>query len=604
MKLQTSCKWLAVAVATMAVSFADAQDRELEIEHLSDSHTFVRVNTARKYILLPVQESAPEATINIVADTRLDQTINVRLAINKADYYVPFELTPYQEMNVILDINQTTGRETARNAREDACWKEIKTSDSFDTANREKFRGTFHFSPAYGWMNDSNGMVYKDGVYHLFYQHNPYGSMWGNMNWGHAASTDLVHWTHMPVAIAPNALGTVFSGSAVVDKDNTAGFGANAIVAMYTSAGKDQTQSLAYSTDNGKTFHIYEKNPVITYNIPDFRDPKLFWNDETGKWNVVLASGQEVRYYSSPNLKDWTYESSFGHGYGNHDGVWECPDMIKVPVEGTNESKWVLILNINPGGPFGGSATQYFTGDFDGHKFTCDSKPETTKWMDYGKDHYATVTWSNAPHGRHIALAWMSNWQYANDVPTQQFRSSNSIPRDLYLYKQNGETYLASAPSREMEALRGKAVRKGGYTVSGTKEIRNFLAGNKGTYEILLNFQSGSAGKFGCTLSNKEGEKVVFTYNMSEGTLAVDRTRSGKTDFSKDFPVITKAPVPQQKLYQLRLIVDKSSIEAFGDNGKVCLTNLVFPTSPYDDLTLFSQGGKSKVTGLTIYPLD
>ena len=278
--------------------------------------------------------------------------------------------------------------------------------------------------------------------------------------------------------------------------------------------------------------------------------------------------------------------------------------MIKVPVKGTGRSKWVLILNINPGGPFGGSATQYFVGDFDGHRFTCDSRPETVKWMDYGKDHYATVTWSNAPDGRHIALAWMSNWQYANNVPTRQFRSSNSVPRDLYLYEQNGETYLASSPSKEIEALRGTAIKKGNFVVNKAKEWKDFLNDNAGTYEIIATFRPGEAEQFGLTLSNKTGEKTMFTYNLVGKTLEADRTQSGLTDFSNDFPAVTQAPIARQKEYQLRLIVDKSSIEAFSDDGKACLTNLIFPTTPYTNLTFFSRGGKCNITNVTIYPLS
>lgn len=600
MKLKASISLIAIGSIMVLPAFAQQQD--LNIEHLSDNHTFVRVNTNKKYILLPIQDSAPESSVNVITGSKSDRILQIRLAMSKVDYYVPFDMSVYKGKHVLLDVIQQAGRESIRNAKDDACWQEIKTSDTFDASNREKYRLSYHFSPAYGWMNDPNGMVYKDGEYHLFYQHNPYGSMWGNLSWGHATSTDLVHWKHEPVALFPDALGAIFSGSAVVDKDNTAGFGKGAIVAMYTSAGASQTQSLAYSLDNGKTFQKYDLNPVITDHIPDFRDPKVFWNDDTKKWNVVLAAGQEVKFYSSSNLKDWTFESSFGHGYGNHGGVWECPDLVKLPVKGTNKSKWVLLLNINPGGPFGGSATQYFTGDYDGHKFVCDSKPETTKWMDYGKDHYATVTWSNAPEGRSIALAWMSNWQYANDVPTRQFRSSNSVPRDLSLYEEGGETYLTSTPSKEMLALRGKPVHYSGFSVSKSKEIKDFLKNNRGTYEILVTLQPKSKD-FGMTLSNEKGEKTVFTYNLDKKTFSMDRTKSGLTDFSKDFAAVTTAPLTGSASYTLRLLVDKSSIEVFDREGRFCMTNLVFPTETYNSLSFFTAGGKCKITKLTVYPL-
>ena len=393
---------------------------------LSENHAMVRLETGCKYVLLPVEEKAENANIRIIGmENQCTRRPNVRLAVDNVDYYVPLEVKDGQ----LLDIIFHGDRRTTGNMKGFACWKEMKFSDTFDTTNREKFRPAYHHTPQYGWMNDPNGMFYKDGEWHLYYQYNPYGSLWENMTWGHSVSKDLVHWEALPLAIEADALGTIFSGSCVVDKDNTAGFGKNAVIAFYTSAGEAQTQSMAYSTDGGRTFNKYGKNPVVTFNAPDFRDPKVFWYDGTNRWIMMLAVGQEMQIWSSANLKDWQKESSFGSEYGNHGGVWECPDLLKI------EDKWVLICNINPGGPFCGSATQYFVGDFDGHKFTCESMPKVTKWLDYGKDHYATVSFSNAPDGRTVVLAWMSNWQYANQVPTRQFRSANSIARDLGLFK-------------------------------------------------------------------------------------------------------------------------------------------------------------------------
>jgi Beta-fructosidases (levanase/invertase) len=316
--------------------------QNLEIAHLSDSQTLVRVSGKDRYVLLPVQETAPEASLKVLADATLQQTIDVRLATDQVDYYVPLDLSAWAGKNILLDITMTQGRGFRRDPSDDVCWEEMKTSAVFDTANREAFRPAYHFSPAYGWMNDPNGMVYKDGLWHLFFQYNPYGSVWGNMTWGHAVTKDLVHWEQWDNAIVPNALGAVFSGSAVVDKENVSGFGHDAIVAMYTSAGASQTQSLAWSNDGGKTFQVYGKNPVITGDVPDFRDPKMFYDGQTRQWKVVLAAGQEVQFWSSDNLKDWTYESSFGQTYGNHNGVWECPDLVQI------DGKWVLLLNINP----------------------------------------------------------------------------------------------------------------------------------------------------------------------------------------------------------------------------------------------------------------
>lgn len=335
---------------------------------------------------------------------------------------------------------------------------------------------------------------------------------------------------------------------------------------MYTSAGQSQTQSLAYSTDNGHTFTKYTGNPVIVSNTPDFRDPKIFWNEEIGKWNMILAEGQHMKIYSSSNLKDWTHESDFGEGYGNHDGVWECPDLLKMG------DRWLLICNINPGGPFGGSATQYFIGTFDGRKFMCEDAPEVTKWMDWGKDHYATVTFSNAPDGRHVAMPWMSNWQYANDVPTKQYRSANGLPRDLGLFSYQGKTYCSVKPSPEvMNAFASKPVKR----LSDACRIDVRLRANT----II-------------TLSNGQGETVTMTYNAKNETFEMDRTKSGDTSFSSNFATVTKAPT-YGKINTLQIFIDKSSIEVFDADGKMAMSNIVFPSSPYTQLTV--KGGKARI---------
>ena len=544
-----------------------------EVQFLSNNHSLYRINSdnqSKKYLLLPVQESAEVSNIKVIGSSRQLKTLNVRLANNHIDYYVPLCLQEFDdEKGLMLDVHVNGTYRTDGGISTFSCWKNMSFSDTFDIQNREQYRPVYHHTPAYGWMNDPNGMFYKDGVWNLYFQHNPYGSQWENMTWGHSTSTDLVHWKYEGDAVEPDALGTVFSGSAVVDMENTSGFGKGAVIALYTSAGESQTQSLVYSTDNGKTFHKFEGNPVITSNVPDFRDPHMFWNEDIKKWNMILAAGQHMEIYSSDNLKDWKYESSFGEKYGNHGGVWECPDLMKMKVRGTDKEKWMLICNINPGGPSGGSATQYFVGDFDGHKFTCDSKPEVTKWMDYGKDHYATVTFDNAPEGRRVAIAWMSNWQYANQVPTQQYRSGNSIPRDLGLFEYKGETYCSVVPSPEMTAARSKKV--------GKKLTESC--------EMVVNLKGNAT----ITLSNDKGEKVVMLYDAKAETFSMDRTKSGKVDFSKDFASVTKAPT-YGKISQLRIFIDKSSIEALDADGKMSMTNLVFPSKPYNKVTVKGKG--------------
>ena len=565
---------LSVLIALASIGTACAQ----ETQFLSNNHCLYRIQQKDKCLLLPVQESAEMSNIKVIAGNKQMKSLNVRLAMNKVDYYVPFYLDEFnEEKTLALDIHVNGNYRNDGGISTFTCWKNIKTAESFDTTNREQYRPLYHHTPAYGWMNDPNGMFFKDGVWHLYFQHNPYGSQWENMTWGHSTSTDLIHWTFQGDPIQPDAWGSIFSGSSVVDKNNTAGFGENAIVALYTSAGENQTQSMAYSTDNGKTFTKYDGNPIITSNVPDFRDPHMFWNEDIKKWNMILAAGQQMNIYSSDNLKDWKFESSFGAEYGSHGGVWECPDLMKMKVRGTDKEKWMLVCNINPGGPSGGSATQYFVGDFDGHKFTCESKPEVTKWMDYGKDHYATVTFDNAPNGRHVALAWMSNWQYANQVPTMQYRSANSIPRDLGLFEYKGNTYCSVTPSEEITAARCKKPSK------SLSEACEMVVNLKGDATI--------------TLSNSKGEKVVMTYKAKDETFSMDRTLSGKTDFSSDFAAITTAPV-YGKMNKLRIFIDKSSIEVFDNDGKMAMTNLVFPTRPYDKVTI-----KGKTKKYAVYKL-
>ena len=543
----------------------------------------------------------PDVRVSMIVNNKEVNVADVRLAVNRVDYFVPLDLSDYAGKNILLKF-KLGSNDPIRGKLSAVCCKEMKLSDTFDTGNREKFRPTYHFSPLYGWMNDPNGMVYKDGEYHLFYQHNPYGSKWGNMHWGHAISKDLINWEHRPDAITPDALGTIFSGSAVVDTDNTAGFGAGAIVAIYTQNSDRQVQSIAYSTDNGRSFTKYENNPVLTSDARDFRDPKVFWHKETQRWIMLLAVGQEMQIFSSSNLKDWAFESSFGEGQGAHGGVWECPDLFELPVDGTNEKKWVLLCNLNPGGPFGGSATQYFVGTFNGKEFVNES-PSKTKWMDWGKDHYATVTWSDAPDNRRIAIAWMSNWQYANDVPTSQYRSPNSVPRDLSLFTVDGETYLQSAPSPELLKLRDIS-KKRSFKVNGTRTIKDMIAGNEGAYEIELTIENQHADVIGFRLYNDKGEEVDMQYDMKEKKFSMDRRKSGEVGFNENFPMLTWTTIESGKdELKLRLFVDKSSVEAFGDGGRFVMTNQVFPSEPYTHIDFYSKGGAYKVDSFVIYKL-
>lgn len=570
------------------------------VRHLVSEQSIVSLDVKENYMLLPVQDDAPEGKICIVRNNVQEGTfMNVRLARERVDSYVPFVLSAYKGQHISIDIQGVP-----ENA---LCWKELKMSDSFDMTNKEKFRPVYHHTPAYGWMNDPNGMFYKNGVYHLYFQYNPYGSVWGNMHWGHSTSTDLMHWKFEGCAIVPDAWGAIFSGSCVVDHNNTAGFGKGAVVAFYTSAkatpwGDVQSQSMAYSLDNGKTFTKYEGNPILTSSERDFRDPKVFWYAPGKHWVMMLAVGQHMEIYSSANLKEWKKESEFGAMQGAHGGVWECPDLVEIPVEGTREKKWVLICNLNPGGPFGGSAAQYFVGSFDGKKFVNES-PTQTKWMDWGKDNYATVTWNNAPDGRCIALGWMSNWQYANNVPTRQYRSANTLARDLTLYREGQELYLKSTPSVEVKKARGEKVSISSFKVSDKHEVMLFNDG-QGAYEIEMVIQNAGSSKIGFALLNEKGEKVDMYYDLNRKLFVMDRSESGIVDFSRDFPAVTVAPVNTDKELTLRLFVDCSSVEAFGEDGKFVMTNLVFPSVPYRKMSLESDKNGYVVKSLNVYKLQ
>lgn len=596
----------------MTIFSAKAADNNIKVEHLDINNTLVRIsgdNTGR-YLMMPVQESIDDATVNVVVDDKLEKTFYVRLAKSKVDYSVPFDLSPYEGHDVVLNIITSQNRSNVREAKEDCCWNMFSITNDFDTANREKYRPAFHHTPEYGWMNDPNGMFYKDGTYHLYYQWNPYGSKWQNMTWGHSTSKDLINWEHHPAAIEPNGLGAVFSGSSAIDKENSAGFGENKVVALYTSAGVSQIQSLAHSNDDGETFEIYPGNPILTLDS-EARDPNMFWNPETKEWTLVLAHAleHEMLFFTSPDLKTWTLQSSFGKGLGAQGGVWECPDLFELPVGNGKQKKWVLICNINPGGPFGGSGIQYFTGDFDGKTFKVDTDANgnvATKWLDFGKDNYALVSWSDSPDNRRTAIGWMSNWQYAAEVPTMQFRSANTLPRDIELFKANdGQIYAASIPSPELVDLRGDIIYDNpSVNLIANEEKVALPKTNDGICEILMDIEPARAKSVTLIFSNDKEEKVVMVYNTKDATLSFDRRESGVVDFSQDFPAVTVAPTFNNgKILPIQIFVDKSSFEVFANNGKCVMTNLVFPTTPYTTLTISAEGN-AKVKDLKVYSIN
>jgi fructan beta-fructosidase len=472
---------------------------------------------------------------------------------------------------------------------------------------REMHRPQIHFSPKEKWTNDPNGMVFHNGTWHLFYQYYPDSTVWGPMHWGHATSKDLVLWQEQPIALYPDSLGYIFSGSAVLDRNNTSGFGKMGqapLVAIFThhdpkgeKAGKNnyQNQSLAYSLDNGKTWIKYAGNPVLKNpGIVDFRDPKVMWYEPQKKWVMTLATKDRITFYSSPDLKSWTKKCEFGATIGAHGGVWECPDLFTL--EDNGKKVWVLIVNLNPGGPNGGSATQYFIGEFDGNKFT--PWDINTRWLDYGPDEYAGITWSNTGN-RKIFLGWMSNWLYANVVPTKAWRNAMTIPRELKIKRVGSETYVVQEPVKELNKLLAKQTVLQNVQVKTPFDVANSIRPIALPARIDLELQQ--ANDFSLKLFNNAGEEVVIGYDQQQKKYYIDRSRSGKTNFQKDFAGRHTAPrFSDAGGIKLTLVIDVSSVELFADDGLTVMTSIFFPTTPYTQVQMKSSSVVNKVTYSTL----
>ena len=630
----------AACLMLMASATTSAFAQKMNIEHKGDT-TIIKVEKPTKYLLLPIQEEKDEAQVILSTGDKEDTWMDVRLAQNGVDYFVPFSL----EKNAAgKSVKGNVATVKILGLKKDALAVNLmKLSNTFDTTNTDYYRPSYHFTPLYGWMNDPNGMVYKDGEYHLYFQYNPYGSKWGNMHWGHAVSKDLIHWEHLDPAIARDPVGHIFSGSSVVDKKNTAGFGKNAIIAIYTnnSVNHDEVQCIAYSNDNGRTFTKYEGNPVLTPfdGLKDFRDPKVFWYEKGKCWYMIVSADKETRFYKSKNLKKWTYVSAFGKGLGQQPCQYECPDFFQLPVNGDKKKmKWVMTMNINPGCWFGGSATEYFVGDFDGKNFTCPDAHDV-KWLDWGKDHYATVTFSNTGD-RVLGITWMSNWQYANLTPFKQNRGANGLPRELKLYEKNGKYYISEDVAPEVYALRKDTKNLSDASVADAKDLKGVAANMEGAFEIEADVTPDANGIAGIEISNNKRERTMIYFDMKQGKVVMDRTESGLTDFGKqavphdielawdkqraaegkepariansinyknDFALATWAPLSLcedgKKTYHVDIFVDKSSVELFVDGGRIAMTNLVFPVAPYENVKLYTQDGKAEFKNLKVHKL-
>jgi len=487
--------------------------------------------------------------------------------------------------------------------------QEMKETFKESMAYQEPFRPQYHFTPAANWMNDPNGLVYHQGVYHLFYQYYPDDIVWGPMHWGHAVSKDLLHWEHKPIALYPDEHGLIFSGSAVVDVNNTSGLGSTdnpPLVAIFTyhdlakeeAGGTDyQTQGIAYSLDNGDTWTKYEGNPVIpNTTIKDFRDPKVFWDGKTAQWAMALVAGDHLQLFASDNLINWTFMSEFGKDQGAHGGVWECPDLFELPVAGTDETKWVLLISINPGAPNGGSGTQYFVGDFDGTTFTSDQEEE--KWIDWGTDNYAGVTYNNTPNGERIFIGWMSNWEYARDTPTEVWRSAMTLPQTLSLAKIEGAYELLNYPIDEVNTLLEENTKESMEVPAGKSLSRELGKGDQSEVRFMTLSQD-----LLITFSNEAGEQLTLTMQGDTKQLVLDRSESGLVNFQENFGNIQRMPMPNLPSgeIEMRIFLDASSVEIFINKGQYVMTAQLFPTQPYTTLTLKNGGiAEAHVHSLTI----
>lgn len=501
--------------------------------------------------------------------------------------------------------------------REDLIDQHLAAEASFS----EKYRPQFHYTPRINWMNDPNGLVYYQGVYHLFHQYNPFGNRWGYMSWGHAVSTDLVHWDHKAVAIpyGKEEEEGIFSGSAVVDHQNTSGFGDGGnppIVAIYTShytlddGSTDQAQSLAYSLDGGETFTKYGGNPVLEFGDPDFRDPNVSWNEEMGKWLMVAAlpTQHKVHFYQSDNLKDWEYLSDFGPA-GATGGIWECPDFFQLPVNGDPENqKWVLHVDMNPGSVAGGSGSQYFVGEWDGNSFTPDVEFMETAphWVDYGTDFYAAISWNNIPEedGRQLWVGWMNNWNYANDIPTDPWRSAMSIPRSIHLESDDGSYRLVQKPVESLKQLREDPVRRENLALnSETISLSGREISGK-AFEMMVEIDPGNAQTVGLNVRTGESQETVIGFDAANSSVFLDRSNSGQSDFNEEFAKRNDAPVELENgRLRLHVFVDWSSVEVFVNDGRRVITNRIFPDPESTGISAFSEGGSATITNLEFWPL-
>ena len=574
----------------VAVAMMTACGEPFSVQQQGDEVVLTLRKTKCQTLWIPIENSAKESYMEVEGSSLYTVPMTVRLATDKIETYMPLHLDK--------------GAKTIKFSEckfDIVAWDNLKMGKN-PNPKIEDFRQAIHFTPELGWINDPNGMVWHEGEWHLFFQYNPLGTRWGNMSWGHAVSRDLVKWEQLPTVMYPDTLGAIYSGSAVIDKANTAGFGKDAMVAIYTSSYRSrdksikvQQQSISYSHDNGRTFTKYEGNPVLPSQRRNFRDPKVFWYEPTSRWIMSLACGKAMEFYSSSDLKEWHFESRFGDEYGCHFDVWECPDLIELPYK--NGTKWVLLCSITKSAEHG-SSVQYFVGDFDGHTFKCDTPESYTDWVNYGRDNYATVTWSNVPDGRVVAVAWQNNWKCCSQerYPTVGYRSWMSLAYELQLIEFEGKAKLVTLPAREYENYFCHKQQYDNITVNGKYDLTTIKSVD-GAYRLTLDFANVDA-ICGVRLSNGGGEYLDICFDKAKREFRVDRRSSGEVDFNERFPSVSVAPMSRAEHQRLTIVVDRASVECFTDVAAV--SNLVFPAEVYNHIELYTSEGAAVVANVEL----
>ncbi|KUF44922.1 hypothetical protein AV926_08215 [Myroides marinus] len=568
----------------------------LKMKNMKHTHRF-QVSVTDKYLLFPYHDKSDESQISILDNKgNVIRQFHTRITDKPPLYYIKFDSAELLHTTVVLSIVTDLPLNSVTDI--------IKQSSDPDPTTLDDFRPVYHFTAPTGWLSSPNGLFYKKGNYHLYYQHNAYGNKYENIISTHAVSDNMIDWHTKNTPTYIGNINETHNKSIVIDKENIAGFGKNAILAFYTSCMSPYSIHLAYSSNKGKTFTSYTNNPILAYNTDqEINDPKVFWHDASKSWIMVISTSPTISIYNSSNLKDWNKLSDFGVGISSNKGTWHSPDLFELPYGKT--TKWVLLLNTKTGAPNGGSGTQYFIGEFDGKTFTADNI-STALWLDYGKDHTSSMIWHNTPKDKVTYIAWMSNWEYTKNLPSKAFKNAMTIPRNLELGTNGEQIVLKSYPVKELKKIREEVSEFQTQLLDKSLNIQYFLDDNQGAYEIILEFDivDTKTQRVKFSLLNTEGERLQYTLDLTKGLLLVDRSESGDCSFSKRFSKkLITAPLQVEKKYKFKLYVDKCSAELFLNKGKTVMTNLIFPSEPYNSLQLSVEEGRIDITKFRVHSL-